>query len=726
MEKTDEKKGGPNNKRLQWLMGKYLSVCETAVNAQWPFPFKRHPDYQEILEHVSASQGEIYWQQIANTCPEMLRPHVMKRFLENEKWGNPVTHNFQGYELSPTTLRYMKVVADLDKLVGRGRMMGANIVEIGVGYGGMAYMMNAWNPELNNTYLVDLPPVAQLAKKYLTLMPNTQKIQVLTTEQIDVLSKQLLHGKANKQTTIGISNYALTECDAAVRRNYIDKILTHCDYGYITVNMLNAAEAAELQRLVTTSDRMVVRLEEVPMSSPENHILFWGPKVEVPLLTALLPNSQSQIGQDRYVTHVFGDDATAVPRYYLEIGAHEPRKLNNTILLEKLGWKGLSLDIDPAYKPRFEAQRCNAFEISDVTTVSWQELFKKHHAPKMIDYLSMDVDEATLATLERFPFDEYQFRIMTVEHDRYRFGPERAADIRAILFKHGYEIIVKDIHLEGNPFEDWWFHPKHVSEVERKQIARLKADGIDHARIFKNATVANTTIKATVSTVKSLSATLGATVAAPMPSKWHQSMFKMYGLKCPDLDLHASPETVIKNFFQMISPQIKGTVDINPSTSLAFLTKSAENLGISKGSAETACPAFIFESDKMLMERWKREQKNAQVVGMSTDALVKEQTWNTVFSQSNMLPCNFLRLDSEAITQELCTMLGTAPLTLNRWNWIQMVVETAEQGKMAFNLAKQKKWMVHLLQNSHVTPVDDYVGAGIYVLCARLELLESA
>lgn len=291
-----DEKATDYTKSLTSAMDKYLNICKTAVAATWPFPFKRHADYQAILEHVSATQGEAYWQQIEITCPELLRPHVMKRFLENERWGNPVTHNFQGYELSPTTLRYIKVAADLDRLIGRGRLMNADIVEIGVGYGGLAYVLNAWNPELGTTYLVDLPIVTQLAKKYLGLLPNTQKIQTISTEEIASLTTKLQQTKKNGKLTIGISNYALTECDPFVRRNYIENVLRYCDYGYITVNMLDAQAAKEFQQLVSRSDRMVVRLDEVPLTSPENHIVLWGPKVEAKVLDCVMPHSQSQIG----------------------------------------------------------------------------------------------------------------------------------------------------------------------------------------------------------------------------------------------------------------------------------------------------------------------------------------------------------------------------------------------------------------------------------------------
>lgn len=55
-------------------------------------------------------------------------------------------------------------------------------------------------------------------------------------------------------------------------------------------------------------------------------------------------------------------------------------------------------------------------------------------APRVIDYWSLDTEGSELAILRSFPFDEYRFRVLTVEHN---CGPARD-DLRQFLESRGY------------------------------------------------------------------------------------------------------------------------------------------------------------------------------------------------------------------------------------------------------------------------------------------------
>src|SRR5208282_5027346 len=56
------------------------------------------------------------------------------------------------------------------------------------------------------------------------------------------------------------------------------------------------------------------------------------------------------------------------------------------------------------------------------------------NAPPVIDYWSLDTEGSELTILKSFPFDEYSFRVLTVEHNRL---PVKE-DIRRFLNGHGY------------------------------------------------------------------------------------------------------------------------------------------------------------------------------------------------------------------------------------------------------------------------------------------------
>ena len=58
-------------------------------------------------------------------------------------------------------------------------------------------------------------------------------------------------------------------------------------------------------------------------------------------------------------------------------------------------------------------------------------------APPIIDYWSLDTEGSELAILKSFPFDEYSFRVLTVEHNRL---PARD-EIRFLLESRGYRRI---------------------------------------------------------------------------------------------------------------------------------------------------------------------------------------------------------------------------------------------------------------------------------------------
>jgi hypothetical protein len=74
----------------------------------------------------------------------------------------------------------------------------------------------------------------------------------------------------------------------------------------------------------------------------------------------------------------------------------------------------------------------------------------------------------SMIALDNFPFDEYEFKVMTFEHDTYRNGPEQKDQAYALLTEKGYVRLCNDIQVpegmgETNYFEDWWINPKYFS-----------------------------------------------------------------------------------------------------------------------------------------------------------------------------------------------------------------------------------------------------------------------
>lgn len=53
------------------------------------------------------------------------------------------------------------------------------------------------------------------------------------------------------------------------------------------------------------------------------------------------PTGYSQAGQDRFVLAMLSDDHLGT---FVDVGCQWPFAINNTALLEELGWRGIALD----------------------------------------------------------------------------------------------------------------------------------------------------------------------------------------------------------------------------------------------------------------------------------------------------------------------------------------------------------------------------------------------
>nr|MDJ0702972.1 FkbM family methyltransferase [Leptolyngbyaceae cyanobacterium MO_188.B28] len=167
--------------------------------------------------------------------------------------------------------------------------------------------------------------------------------------------------------------------------------------------------------------------------------------------------SLSQCMQDYWVMNsVFHNKRDG---FFLDIGSTDGITINNTFLLEKrLGWKGICIEANPHYyktlkrnrkctclnlcvgeagetvefkldniysgitetstdngsKEKIESSLDNA-ETFVAETVPLIDILKENQAPKVIDYLSIDVEGYEEKILRNFPFEEYRFSAITIE-----------------------------------------------------------------------------------------------------------------------------------------------------------------------------------------------------------------------------------------------------------------------------------------------------------------------
>ena len=186
---------------------------------------------------------------------------------------------------------------------------------------------------------------------------------------------------------------------------------------------------------------------------------------------------RSQVGQDEWVCRMLGNKRNG---YFVDIGANDGITLSNTYYLEKeLGWTGIC--VEPAtvpFKGLLETRLCTcvnkalfvrdavvrfqefendgyAGHISEhgnrqVQAVTFAKLFKKYDTPKIIDYLSLDVEGLEYYLLETFPFKSYRVRLWTIETNG------NSDIIRELMISKRYKI-VPESKKKSATFEDWFY-----------------------------------------------------------------------------------------------------------------------------------------------------------------------------------------------------------------------------------------------------------------------------
>jgi hypothetical protein len=97
----------------------------------------------------------------------------------------------------------------------------------------------------------------------------------------------------------------------------------------------------------------------------------------------------------------------------------------------------------------------------EVKTATLSDILRRGNAPSYIHYLNVDIEGAEYMALSEFPFDQYEFGAITIEHNGLE---DRRAQIRELLVKNGYRLewAIRD--------QDWYVRadmPNAASGTER-------------------------------------------------------------------------------------------------------------------------------------------------------------------------------------------------------------------------------------------------------------------
>lgn len=217
----------------------------------------------------------------------------------------------------------------------------------------------------------------------------------------------------------------------------------------------------------------------------------------------------SQLGQDLWVLKQTRFKKNG---YFVEVGAGDGIFLSNSYALEKnFRWRGIC--IDPVYGDELEKNRLCHIEKSAiftrsgmsvvftvesylsgikkyfdklhtrlgsdgiVTTLSLHDLLKKYHAPKHIDYLSIDTEGSEYEIIKDFPFNEFNIYCITIEHNANSNHPDdikKRENIKTLLKHNGYAQFDSKRFIEEysggrltDNFEDWYLpDPSHKGTLK--------------------------------------------------------------------------------------------------------------------------------------------------------------------------------------------------------------------------------------------------------------------
>ncbi len=244
----------------------YRQVCMEAASDEEAFrTFKQNRIYNVTLEHVNQAQGTSYLDYIAQYSPHLLKQ--FSKFQENDRLGSPRVFNYPEIgNASPSTLRYVKVLGDLELYFGD--LSGKKMIEIGGGYGGQCFVISKAH-DFASYHLIDLPEPLKLTEKYLTRL-ETPRFHCIHPDNIP-----------NGTYDLVISNYAFSECQRDVEKMYLEKVIRHAKHGYLTINVPDEAAALNLYTLNELLDALrsygfaPLAFAEEPLTASNNVIIIW-------------------------------------------------------------------------------------------------------------------------------------------------------------------------------------------------------------------------------------------------------------------------------------------------------------------------------------------------------------------------------------------------------------------------------------------------------------------
>jgi putative sugar O-methyltransferase len=190
--------------------------------------------------------------------------------LEEPALGHPVSVDYVGRRISEDLCNSVLELTSITDALPERRVPPGGIVELGSGYGGLAWVFLEAFPEARYL-LVDIPPALAIAEEYLSaLFPGRRIFRFRQFDRYEEVREELEHADVGFLTPnqldlvpplgagVLINVGSLHEMRPDQVSHYISEVATHCSGYFYTKQWL---------RSINRRDGVVIRREDYPIPS---------------------------------------------------------------------------------------------------------------------------------------------------------------------------------------------------------------------------------------------------------------------------------------------------------------------------------------------------------------------------------------------------------------------------------------------------------------------------
>lgn len=238
----------------------FVNYVEKIVETENLVFFKGVPDFQYMLEHVSARHGADYLELLGST--PITTEQIKTYCCINDRIGAPMKASYSVGSVSPTSLRYLYhahlALTHFKESVGAKPF---HIVEVGGGYGGLclaiSFLASSYGVQIASYTIVDLDPIGALQKLYLA--------EHSLEFPVEFVSASTYGRDIQAQPLALISNYCFSEIQEEHRQRYIEELLPKTSAGFLAWNNIDVYPIGKTLR---------VEMER-PMTGGKNRFVYF-------------------------------------------------------------------------------------------------------------------------------------------------------------------------------------------------------------------------------------------------------------------------------------------------------------------------------------------------------------------------------------------------------------------------------------------------------------------